>query len=67
MDSASIAAAAVAANHAKVQMALAAKIAKMNHDSQASVVDLLEAASQNLETIAASAPPGLGKVVDISA
>lgn len=63
-----IAAAAAAANQAQLQMALAAKIAKMNASSAQSVVALLEASTENLEQIAQSSlPPGVGGKVDISA
>ena len=65
---ASIAAAAVVANQAEVQLAVAAKIAKMNADSAASVVTLLESASANLEQVVKAAlPPGVGATVDVSA
>ncbi|MCG8558166.1 MAG: putative motility protein [Hyphomicrobiales bacterium] len=67
-SSVSIAAAAVAANQAQVQSALAAKIAKMNADAAQSVVALLEASTANLEQISkASLPDGVGTSVDISA
>lgn len=67
-STASIAAAAVTANQAQVQMAVAAKIAKMNAESAQSVVALLEAASANIEQLTKAAlPEGVGASVDISA
>lgn len=63
-----IAAAAMATNQAQVQMAVAAKIAKMNADQAQSVVALIEAASANMQELAKAAlPPGVGTTVDISA
>ena len=63
-----IAAAAVAANQAQVQMAVAAKIAKMNADQAQSMVALMEAASANMKELAQAAlPPGVGTTVDVSA
>ena len=47
----SIAAAMLAANQARVQMALAAKFAKMNAGTAQSVVQLIEAANTNLQKI----------------
>ena len=66
-SSVAIASAAVAANQAQVQMALAAKLAKANADSAQSVVQLIEAANANLQSIAKSATaPGVGETLDIS-
>lgn len=63
---ANIAGATVAAKQAQVQMALAAKMAKMNAGNEQSVVQLIEAASANLQQAAkAAVPPGLGASVDI--
>jgi hypothetical protein len=68
MDSAAIAAAAVASNQAQLQLALAAKFAKMNAASQQSLVALLEQSSANLEQLSGSAlAPGVGGNVDVSA
>jgi len=62
-----IAAAAAAANRAQVQMALAAKMAKMNAASDQSVVQLIEAANANLQQVTKAAlPSGHGGSVDIS-
>ncbi len=63
-----IAAAAVAANQAQLQMALAAKFAKMNAQSAQSVVQLIESANANMQQVVKSAPaPGVGASLDISA
>jgi hypothetical protein len=62
MDVGSIAAALVAARMAQVQLAVAAKVAKMQADNGAAVVKLVSAADQNLNSLA-----GLGGNLDISA
>jgi hypothetical protein len=49
---ASIAAAFVATQAAQLQMAMAANMARMNADSQSSVVKLLDAGQQNLNSLA---------------
>ncbi|MDH3579439.1 MAG: hypothetical protein OEM91_02275 [Hyphomicrobiales bacterium] len=65
---AGIAMAAVAANQAQTQMALAAKMTKMNAEAQNSIVALLEAASANGQEAAnAVLEAGVGGQVDISA
>jgi hypothetical protein len=65
MDVASIAAAFIAQQAGQVQMAVAAKIAKMNADRGADVVKLLEAAQQNFDRLA-NVAAGLGRNLDIS-
>ena len=66
-SSVAIASAAVAANQAQVQMALAAKLAKMNANNAQSVVQLIESANANLQDVAKSATaPGVGTTLDIS-
>lgn len=63
-----VAAAAVSASQAEVKLAVAAKIAKMNAESEASVATLIESASQNLQQVVKSATaPGVGGNLDISA
>ena len=63
-----IAAAAAATNQAQVQMALAAKLAKMNASSEQSVVQLIEAANASLQEVVQSAlAPGVGTSINISA
>lgn len=64
---ANIALAAVVAKQAQTQVALAAKLAKMNAGNQRFVVQLIEAANANLQKIAKSAlPDGAGTSVEIS-
>jgi len=65
MDVASIAAAFVAAQASQVQTAVAAKRLKMNADSAANVVKLLDAAQQNLSSLA-NVASGLGGNLDIT-
>ncbi|MFQ5625633.1 MAG: hypothetical protein ACE5FM_03155 [Methyloligellaceae bacterium] len=63
-----IAATAAAANQAQVQMALAAKLAKMNASNEQSVVQLIEAANASLQEVVQSAlASGVGANIDISA
>lgn len=62
MDVAAIATAMASANAAQTQSAMAAKMMKMNLDAQASVVQVLEAAQQNLAALA----PGIGQNLDIT-
>ena len=60
--------AAVMAAQAQLQMALAAKFAKMNASKQQSFVQLVETAAANAETLAGSAlQDGVGANLDISA
>jgi len=62
MDVASIATAMVAASAAQTQLAMAAKLAKMQAGNERSVVQLISAAQQNLSQLS-----GLGRNIDISA
>ncbi len=64
--SASIAAASAASSQAQVQMAVAAKIAKMNAGAERSVVGLIEASQENLQAAVSATAPGVGGLVDIS-
>jgi len=66
MDVASIASGLIAARMGEIQLAVAARFARMNADSQASIAKLLDAASQNGQRLA-NAAAGLGGNVDISA
>jgi len=66
MDPASLAAAFVGAQTGRVQMAVAAKMMKMNADHAASIAQLLEAATQNLNSLA-NVAAGVGQNLDISA
>jgi hypothetical protein len=63
MDVTSLAAAFAGAATAKVQMAAAAKMMKMNVDAQGAVVQVLEAAQENMKALTAA---GLGGNIDIS-
>ncbi len=56
--------ASVAQSAAKMQIALAAKFAKMNSEQGANVAKLLEAGQNNMQ---ASLAAGLGQNLDISA
>ena len=65
MDVTSLASAFASAQAGKMQLAVAAKMMRMNADSQAAVAQLLEAAQQNGAQLAAAAS-GLGANLDIS-
>ena len=65
MDVASIAAAFIAAQASQVQTAVAAKMLKMNADSAANAVKLLDAAQQNLNSLA-NVASGVGSNLDIT-
>jgi hypothetical protein len=67
MDVAAIATAAMAAQAAKAQIAVAARLAKMNAQQEQSVATLLDAAAQNGAKLAAAVQPGVGTMVDIRA
>ena len=49
----------------RTQCAMAAKMMKMNADSAASIIQVIEAAQQNLDKLA-NAAAGLGQNLDIS-
>lgn len=66
MDTAAIASAFVGAKAAEVQMAFAAKMLKMNADASKSIVQVIEAAQENLNRLA-NVAAGVGGNVDISA
>ena len=65
MDAASIASAFIAAQMAQAQTAVAAKMLRMNADSANNAVKLLEAAQQNMNSLA-NVASGLGGNIDIS-
>ena len=65
MDVSSLAAAMVGAQLGRVQMAAAAKMMKMNADNAASIVQVIEAAQQNLDKLA-QVGAGLGQNLDIT-
>jgi hypothetical protein len=65
MDVTALASAFIGAKAAEVQMAVAAKMMKMNADAAQSVVQVIEAAQQNLDRLA-SVAAGIGGNLDIS-
>jgi len=65
MDISSIATAFIAQQAGRMQMAVAAKMLRMNADAAQDVAKLLEAAQQNLNKLA-SAATGVGGSLDIS-
>jgi len=66
MDPASLASAFVGAQMSQVQMAIAAKMMRISADSAASVVQLIDAAQKNLQSLA-NVSPGVGQSVNIVA
>jgi hypothetical protein len=66
MDPASLATGLMAAKTGQLQMAMAAKLMKMNTDASKSVVQMLEAGQANLEKLNNLAS-GVGANLDISA
>ncbi len=65
MDTAAIASAFVGARAAQVQMAVAAEMLRMNADAAKSVVQVIEAAQENLNRLA-NVAAGTGGNLDIS-
>ena len=65
MDTAALASSLIAARMGQTQVALAAKMVKMNAEQAASIVQVLEAAQDNMQQLVAAS--GLGTAVDISA
>jgi hypothetical protein len=65
MDVGSLAAGLVGARMGQVQTAVAASMLRMNAESDASIVKVIEAAQQNINELT-SAGDGLGANVDIS-
>ena len=66
MDSVAMASALVGAKAAQTQVAVAAEMMKMNADAAASIVQVLEAAQQNIDRLA-NVAAGIGGNLDISA
>jgi hypothetical protein len=66
MDIGSLASALVAARVGQMQLAAAAKIAKMQADNSDAVAKLVDAADQNTQQLFAAAE-GLGQAVNVSA
>jgi len=65
MDVSSVAAAMAGAQVGRTQLAMAAKFMKMKADGAASIIQVIEAAQQNLNSLA-DAAAGLGQNLDIS-
>ncbi len=63
MDVAALATAFAGASTAKLQMAAAAKMMKMNADAQGAVVQVLEAAQESMKAMLSA---GIGGNLDIS-
>jgi hypothetical protein len=66
MDPTSIAAAMAGAQMSNVQMAIAAKMLRMNADATSAIVQVLDAAQQNLASLA-NVAAGVGQNLNISA
>lgn len=66
MDPASIAAALVASQMSNVQMAVAAEMLRMNADNASAIVQVLDAAQKNLQSLA-NVAEGVGHNLNISA
>ena len=65
MDVAALAATLVGAQLGQVQIAVAARLARMSADQDASVASLVAAGQQNLDRLA-SVAAGVGQRIDIS-
>ncbi len=66
MDPAALAAAFVSAQTGQIQGAIAAKMLKINADQAASIAQLLEAATQNVNKLA-NVASGIGQNLDVTA
>ena len=66
MDPASIAATLVASQMSNVQMAVAAKMLRMNADNASAIAQVLDAAQKNLQSLA-NVADGVGRSLNISA
>lgn len=65
MADVSLASAFIGARMGQVQMAVAAKMLRMNADSAQAVVELIDAAQQNIDRLA-NVAAGVGTNVDLS-
>ena len=65
MDVGALATAFIGAQAAQVQLAVAAKMMRMNADAASSIVQVLEAAQQNMDRLA-NVSAGIGQNLDIS-
>jgi hypothetical protein len=66
MDVAALATAMIGARAAQIQMAVAAKMLRMNADNAASIVKVIEAAQENMDRLA-NVAAGIGTNLDVSA
>ena len=66
MDPASIATALVASQMGNVQMAVAAKMLRMNADNASAIVQVLDAAQKNLQSLS-NVAESVGRNLNISA
>ena len=66
MDPTSLAAAMAGAQMSNVQMALAAKMLRMNADAASAIAQVLDAAQQNIASLA-NVAQGVGQKLNISA
>ncbi len=66
MDLASLASAFIGAQTGNVQLALAARLLRMNADQSASVVKLIDAAQQSFNSLA-NVAAGIGTNINVSA
>ena len=66
MDVSALAAVFASMQASQVQIAAAAKMMKMNAQAQASIVQVLEAAQDNMKNVAAATAAGVGGNLDIS-
>jgi hypothetical protein len=66
MDPVALASALAAAQMGNVQMAIAAKMVRMNADNAASIVQVLNAAQQNLTSLA-NVAAGVGQNLNVAA
>ncbi len=67
MSTVSTALSSVAAQQVQTQGSLAAVFAKQKAQEDASLVALLQEGAKNIEKISSTPPPGLGRIVDVSA
>jgi hypothetical protein len=66
MEMASLASALMSAQTGMLQLAVAARLERMNADQGASVAKLIDAANQNASSLA-NVPAGIGSNLDVSA
>lgn len=66
MDVASTAAQLIGAKTAQTQELIAARLMKMNAQSDSAVADLLQAADQGVATLVKAATAGVGALLDVS-